>query len=90
MRLGGFYMARKTISISDGEVLKYLNDMSRGVRSKYIVDLIRKDMKGVRGAITEEDVIKLILQYGGDKVAKEKMNGGDERIKNSIKSMINM
>lgn len=61
-----------------------INMLSRKGRSQYVVDLVKKDLKG--GTITKDDVIKLIMQYGCSNKTKDDVTG----IEDSISSVLGM
>ena len=84
-------MVRKTFSICDSEVLKWLGSMEKGLQSKYITRLVREDMGKNRGVLSRDDVIRLIKEYGGERfITEDKAFIRDSKVVNSIKGLINL
>jgi hypothetical protein len=76
-------MARRTFSIVDKDVLEFIDSMDDGTKSRYVVDLIRKDMKkGSKEYVTREEVMEMIK---GLKVDSE-----DTEVKNSLMGTLNL
>lgn len=73
---------RKNISISDNEteIIDHLNNHPNA--SRYIVELIRKDINNENDGLTKDKVIELIKQYGG--INK---NNSNNKIKSSLDTM---
>jgi hypothetical protein len=82
------FMARRTFSITDIDVLKYLDAMESGVRSRYIVNLIKKDMEGSKiQYVTREELMEILESYSP---AKENSINDDSFVEKSIIGVINL
>jgi hypothetical protein len=77
---------RKTFSIVDVDVIKFLESMERGEMSRYVTRLIREDMKRDKCGLSRDEVIKLIREYGGvERESKE-----DNKVVSAAKNLINL
>jgi hypothetical protein len=78
-------MVRKTFSIVDEDVLRYLDSMEKGEMSRYVSRLIKEDMKRDKG-ITRDEVIRLIQEYGG----KVEVTKKDSKVINAARNLISL
>ena len=76
-------MARRTFSIVDTKVLEFIDGMESGIRSKYVVDLIKKDMGKSSVYVTRDEVIEMIKGIKIDKESSE-----DREVKNSLLGLL--
>ena len=90
-RLGKYYM-RKTFSIIDEEVLRFLSGMEKGEMSRYVTRLIKEDInrcKEDKRVLNRDDVIRLIQEYGG-RTKVEKVDRKDNKVVSAAKNLINL
>lgn len=95
MKLGRFYMVRKTFSFTDKEVLEWIAGMRKGEVSGYIQELIKEDMKKEKGknGVDRNEVIKILQEYfkNNAKIGNEVNSQGiDDKVKNSMKGLIRL
>jgi hypothetical protein len=77
---------RKTFSIVDEDVLKFLSGMEKGEMSRYVTRLIKEDMKKDKCGLSRDDVIRLIREYSG----VERENRKDNKVVNAAKNLVNL
>jgi formylmethanofuran dehydrogenase subunit A len=73
-------MARRTFSITDKEVLNYIDGMDDGLKSRYVVDLIKKDMGKEKVYVTKDEVLEMIK---GIKVIDD-----DSEVRDSLRGLL--
>lgn len=78
-------MVKKTLNITNSTVLAHMDKQHN--QSKYIEDLVIKDMHGKSEVLTRDDVIKLIIEHSG---SKKISTTKDDCVLNSVKSLINL
>lgn len=76
---------RKTFEIKDKAILEHLSKQPN--QTRYIIDLIRKDMQG-QETLTKEMVIQIIKEYLRDYKSVDAAK--DEQIEHSVKNILGM
>lgn len=74
---------KKTFNITCITVLVHLSKQHN--QSKYVESLVMNDIHNHSEALTKDDVIRLILQYGG---SKKPSLPKDDSVLNSVKNLI--